>query len=153
MTEIVMALMIYISSVTGWAIPPPPNIQYTNSAQQLFLIANNCYLFPERSICKTYDPKATSILALYNHITKTVILNKSFWWASTRDQSILLHELVHHMQYSSNYKKYKNMCRGLLEKEAYEIQSKWLAKYKLNLLEVMHMNDLYYLVVTSCIDE
>ena len=151
MTEIITALMLYISSITGWPIPPPPNIQFINSSQQFFMIANGCYEFPNIKVCETYDSRDDRIVALYNNITKTVMLNKDFWWFSTRDQSILLHELVHHMQYNSNYIKYKNMCRGTIEKEAYEIQRKWLAKYKRELFEVMNMNDLHYLIITTCV--
>ena len=149
MTEIITALMLYISSITGWPIPPPPNIQYINSSQ-FSMIVNDCYKFPNTRVCKT-PGSSTNIVALYNNITKTIMLNKDFWWSSTKDQSILLHELVHHMQYNSDYIKYKNMCRGTIEKEAYEIQSKWLAKYKRELFEVMNMNDLHYLMITSCV--
>ena len=151
MTEIITALMLYFSSITGWPIPPPPNIQFINSSQQFFMIANGCYEFSNTKVCETYDSRDDRIVALYNNITKTIMLNKDFWWFSTRDQSILLHELVHHMQYNSNYIKYKNMCRGTIEKEAYEIQSKWLAKYKRELFEVMNMNDLHYLIITTCV--
>ena len=62
------------------------------------------------------------------------------------DRSFLLHELVHHRQIESNYK-----CRQEKEKEAYELQFKYLIENAINNpQEVLHINDLFYIILTTC---
>ena len=39
MNETVLALMLWISAATGWAVPEPPNIKYTDSGQELFMLS------------------------------------------------------------------------------------------------------------------
>ena len=150
MNETVLALMLWISAATGWAVPEPPNIKYTDSGQELFMLSNECDTKPSQPICQTYNPEMSDILGLYNNETKTIYLSKAFWPASTRDQSILLHELVHHMQYSRNYKFYRGLCKGLIEREAYDLQEKWLKKRGKTLLETIDLGPLMRHVLTQC---
>ena len=85
----------------------------------------------------------------YNEI-KTIFLNKDFWWASVRDQSILLHELIHHMQYTKNWEQYRKKCKGHIEKEAYDLQEKWLEQRGLTLAKTIDLGPLMRHVLTQC---
>ena len=118
MTELIMILMLYISGITGWPVPEPPKIEYIESSHRMFMLSSGCDIKPEKPICKTYDLGDSKVLGLYNNITGTVLLNEDFWAYGTRDQSILLHELVHHMQFSTDREHYTKLCTGLIEKEA-----------------------------------
>ena len=69
---------------------------------------------------------------------------------SIKDQSILLHELVHHFQYYWDATKYKKMCSGHVEREAYDIHRKWLEEKGHNLFATINMNDLTLSLITSC---
>ena len=150
MTELIMVLMLYISGITGWSVPEPPKIEYIESPHRMFIIANDCDIKPEKPICKTYDSEDSKVLGLYNNITETILLNKDFWPNGIRDQSILLHELVHHMQFSTDREHYTKLCRGLIEKEAFDIQEKWLVKRKTTLWDAVGIGPLYRYVITQC---
>ena len=149
MKEVITALMLWISTQTGWPIPDHPNITYIENGKEFFLLSNDCDQKPDQKVCIDYDDDS-NILALYNHITKTIYLHKDFWLASIKDQSILLHELVHHMQYSMDYKKYKMMCRGDIEKESYDLQELWLQMRDTNLEETIQLGPLFRHVLTQC---
>jgi hypothetical protein len=150
MVEIITSLMLWIAAATGWPIPDHPNITYIEDEHQFFMMSQECDTKPNQPICETYDGSATNILALYNHLTKTIYLNKEFWWASVRDQSILLHELVHHMQYSRDSEFYSNQCKGDIEKEAYDLQEKWLEKRGRTLYDTIELGPLFRHILTRC---
>ena len=149
MVELMMSLMLWISTVTGWAIPEPPMVKYIDNGKEFFLLSNDCDVKPDQQVCIDYDDNS-NILGLYNHNTKTIYLNKDFWIASTKDQSILLHELVHHMQYSKDFKHYTMLCKGLIEKEAYDLQEKWLEERGLTLANTIEIGPLFRHVLTQC---
>ena len=150
MKEIITALMLWISTQTGWPIPDHPNITYIQNGKEFFLLSHDCDKKPDQKICLDYDGDESNILALYNHLTKTIYLNKDFWIASVKVQSILLHELVHHMQYYRDYKGYSMMCKGLIEKEAYDLQEEWLEKRGLTLEDTIQLGALFRHVITQC---
>ena len=150
MIELVMSLMLWISTVTGWPVPEPPTITYVDNGQEMFLKSHDCDSKPNQPVCQTYDGTQSNILGLYHSVTGTIYLSRDFWPASTRDQSILLHELIHHMQYSRDYKYYKSLCRGDIEKEAYDLQEKWLKQRGKTLLETIELGPLMRHILTRC---
>ena len=40
--ELVLSLMLWISTTTGWAIPEPPTITYIESGQEMFMMSHDC---------------------------------------------------------------------------------------------------------------
>ena len=143
--------MLYISIMTGWSIPEPPKIEYVENDRKMFMLLHECDKQPDLAICKNYDPKtSTQVLALYNYHIKTILLYKDFSLSSIKDQSILLHELVHHMQYSEKYIYYTMLCRGYTEKEALDIQEAWLLERNLTLEEAIEIGPLYRALLTMC---
>ena len=77
---------------------------------------------------------------------KVIYLHNDWDQYNIVDRSFLLHELVHHRQIESNYK-----CRQEKEKEAYELQFKYLIENAINNpQEVLHINDLFYIILTTC---
>ena len=150
MKEIITALMLWISNQTGWPIPDHPNITYIQNGKEFFLLSHDCDKKPDQKICIGYDGDESNILALYNHLTKTIYLNKEFWWASVRDQSILLHELVHHMQYSRDSEFYRKQCKGDIEKEAYDLQEIWLKERGRTLYDTIELGPLFRYILTRC---
>ena len=148
--------MIWISTVTGYPVPEPPSVIYADSARSLFRIANGCDL-PTRDeavdrYCKDYDKDSNGfgqILALYDPVEKAIILKKDWTPDSIANRSMLVHELVHHLQYESgNISKFR--CRGLIEKEAYDVQNKWLEPYGTNVQKELNIGPLFLFMATSC---
>ena len=65
-----------------------------------------------------------------------------------------MHVLVHHMQNHIGVNLKTVGCKGELEKEAYELQDRWLKeKYDANVYDVIGINELFLMVLTSCSDE
>ena len=86
-------------------------------------------------------------VALYRPRDRTVVLRADWSRESLRDRSILLHELVHHMQREAG-RRYP--CRGAREAHAYALQHRWLQARGAGLLETLRINGLHLRTVTRC---
>jgi hypothetical protein len=75
------SLIIWISVMTGLPPSPPPSVTYMTQPE-MFEIT-----------------QVVGVAAFYDHNTETVVLPKDFDQLKTLDISILVHELVHHLQY------------------------------------------------------
>ena len=89
------------------------------------------------------------VVALYHPDNAEIYLPIGFDAADPVDVSVLLHELVHHMQYEAEV---SYACRGEMERVAYETQGEYLSTVGIDLLEAMEMNGLFLHLVTSCLD-
>lgn len=85
------------------------------------------------------------VVALYDNISKTILLSDEWTGTSTADQSVLVHEMVHHLQ---NLAGLKFECPSAREKMAYLAQAKWLERFGLNLEHEFDV-DLFTVVVSS----
>ncbi len=72
-----------------------------------------------------FNYKSNNVLALYSHKNKTIYVNKSVDLDTTFGESVLLHELVHFMQYETGVFE-KAECAEANEKLAYTIQNRYL---------------------------
>ena len=143
--------MTWISTFTGYGIHTIPNVQF-ETPREMFNLAYDCKTNP--NWCEEYlkmkddslNPAVNNILALYNKETKTVILRKDWNAKSIKNRSILVHELVHHMQNEEEFKG----CKGIMEEEAYDVQNAWLKQYKMNIFDTLGLGKLYYSIIISC---
>lgn len=85
------------------------------------------------------------VVAIYNDRTQTIVLPESWTGTTPVERSILVHEMVHHLQYLA---KLKYECPAAREKLAYEAQSDWLKLRGLD-LETEFGVDLFTIFVTS----
>jgi hypothetical protein len=67
------------------------------------------------------------LIAAYDSVRREILLVRPWNSADARDQSVLLHELIHDVQ-SANREWY---CQQQPEWEAYHLQDKWLAEHGL----------------------
>jgi hypothetical protein len=139
MESFALGLMIWISQVSGLPLPDKvPEITRVEPAR-IASLANGPGVA---------DPDTRSgYLALYHADSQTVLLRRDWDMRDLRDRSILVHELVHHMQAQAER---DYVCRGAMEREAYEVQSTWLEARGADLYEVMNMNGLFLYAVTRC---
>jgi hypothetical protein len=63
------------------------------------------------------------VVAVYNDTTKTILLTDGWTGKNPTELSVLVHEMVHHLQ---NLAKLKYECPGAREKPAYLAQDEWL---------------------------
>jgi Domain of unknown function (DUF6647) len=88
------------------------------------------------------------VVAFYNPQNKTIYLPDEWTAREANDLSVLVHEMVHHLQREAgiNYK-----CPAEREKLAYEAQDKWLARFGRTLENEFEIDGLTRLVRTSCL--
>lgn len=159
MKEIILAMMLWIHNATGYSIPEIPDVKFLGT-MDLRSYAYGCDQVPipngNDEICaakEDWDLDRTNPIALYDHIDKTIILNKKFDIRTIHDKSVLFHELVHHLQYTNDIDSTIE-CRGDLEKEAYTLQDEWLQeKYGVNVWDTIKINMLFFMIITSCIED
>jgi hypothetical protein len=154
MKELVFALMLWIGEQTGFPIPEPPIIS-TKTTKEFINLIYDCDNLKKKdkalydSVCVPIDSTAREILALYNHITKEIYLPSYFNKNNIGHKAILLHELVHHMQYLSGYNK-KVFCRPMLEKQAYDLTDLWLVKNNAVMPKNLKIGPILRFTITTC---
>src|SRR5947207_15809257 len=87
--------------------------------------------------------KRRDVVALYNDQTRTIYLSDKWAGITPAELSILVHEMVHHLQNEAG-KNYE--CPAEREKLAYEVQDKWLGLFGRNLEGEFGINVLALLV-------
>ena len=135
MGPLLAALIAIAVSFTGLPTAEAPHLQFLTQRElhQMF--------YPETEWKEGYP----SIIAAYKE--GHIFLRGDWEKTSRRDQSILLHEVVHHLQYVSGA---KYTCPGLLEKVAYDAQIRFLSERGLDFFELFESDPLFIMLVTTC---
>jgi len=154
MIELIMTLMVWISVHTEFIIPDPPSIEINTKVELRDIIYGCKELKTEdpikwNEICREMDWAARSVVAVYNHDSKVIHLPEYFNPKILSHRSILLHELVHHMQYANGYNK-KVECMELLESQAYDLQEKWLEENNAEMPDDLKIGPIMRSLVTRC---
>ncbi|MGF1625640.1 MAG: DUF6647 family protein [Alphaproteobacteria bacterium] len=88
------------------------------------------FMTPEALVAIRYgSPNAAGdpdVIALYDDETGTVLLRVGWDGRDVADSSVLVHELVHHVQ---NVAQLSYPCPAARERLAYEAQARWLALF------------------------
>jgi hypothetical protein len=88
------------------------------------------------------------VSALYDDEMKTIYLPKQWTGATAAEQSVLVHEMVHHLQ---GLGKLEYDCPSAREQLAYAAQEKWLGRSGLNLANEFEIDPFTLAVSTRCI--
>ena len=151
--EILVSMMIWISSITGLPIPDSlPTITYTDGYTMKRLLFG-CDIDPKQypEICKNNEPTNEKTIGLYDHHKKVIHLNPYMnKYDPIVQNSVIVHELVHHMQFAANV---PHRCFGELEKVAYETQDAYLIENgKKDIVTELDLSPLYLMMIYSCPD-
>ncbi len=132
------------------AIQDHPSIQFVSPAKLASMRYEDNSCLPDRP-CETgvYEPveaaQQREVVALYEAATRTIFLS-DLWTATTpADQSVLVHEMVHHLQ---NLGELKFECPRAREKLAYTAQDRWLKRFGKD-LETEFEVDMFTIFVSS----
>jgi hypothetical protein len=87
------------------------------------------------------------VLALYNDARRVIHLSEDWTGANDADMSVLVHEMVHHLQ---NIAGVKYFCAGEREQIAYQAQSAWLRQFDKSLDSEFGLDALTLLVRSRC---
>ena len=112
MDMLVATLMAWIAAHSSFGVAQTPHIQFV----------------PKREMSGAYaravnDVNHFQVHAFYLPSTGTVYLPRSWQTTDLRDESVLVHELVHHLQKTNNV---EVSCPAALERQAYTLQFDWL---------------------------
>lgn len=87
--------------------------------------------------------------AVYDDRTRTIYLPEGWTGATPAEVSVLVHELVHHLQ---NVGGLTYACPQAREKPAYQAQARWLELFGESLDEAFGLDAMTILVRTSCVN-
>ncbi|MFL5239482.1 MAG: DUF6647 family protein [Rhizomicrobium sp.] len=89
------------------------------------------------------------VVALYDSITQTIFLSDVWTGTTPTEQSILVHEMVHHLQ---DLGKLKFECPRAREKVAYMAQDQWLRRFGKSLEMEFEVDMFTILVASACMN-
>lgn len=88
------------------------------------------------------------VVALYHHDKKTIFLSDQWTGADAKELSVLVHEMVHHLQNVGNL---KYECPAAREKLAYRAQDAWLKLYGRDLEHDFEVDLFTIMISSACI--
>jgi hypothetical protein len=92
-------------------------------------------------------PNESDILAVYDPTTQTIYLPQGWSGHTPAEVSVVVHEMVHHLQ-SRGQLKYE--CPQAREKLAYAVQNGWLDQFGRSLASEFDLDGFTLLVRTGC---
>jgi hypothetical protein len=90
---------------------------------------------------------ARSVVAIYDDARRTIFLPDGWSGSTPAELSVLVHEMVHHLQFTGQM---KFECPAQREAMAYEAQDKWLGLYGKNLSTEFELDAFTLKVSTAC---
>ena len=137
---LVRELEAWIAHDTGLPVPAAtPRIVFAGRARL------NALFHGEAVPGATAD--AGDVVALYDPSAQTILLPEHWTGTTPAEVSILVHELVHHMQAAAG-RRYS--CPGEREALAYQAQADWLAQSGGSLERDFGLDALFLKLVTIC---
>jgi hypothetical protein len=108
----------------------PPQIEFVPSAKLVALRYSGFTIqgerYPDAATRMESSGDASGIYALYDDKRQTIYLREDWQGRTFTEVSVLVHEMVHHLQ---NLAGMKYACVHERERLAYEAQGKWLAMF------------------------
>ncbi len=104
------------------------------------------YIRAEQRLPMSID-QMQRVHSFYSVETKTIYLLPDWTGRTPAELSVLVHEMVHHLQ---NLSRATFQCPEALERLAYEAQDKWLNLYGHSLLSDFEMDRTSVAVATAC---
>ena len=146
MQALLTAIVVWLSASFDLpALYEVPRVEFV-SATQMTAQRYKPLLPAERADSVHGDQAGT--VALYNDDTKTIYLPHGWAGRTPAELSVLVHEMVHHLQ---NIAKLTHECPQEREKLAYEAQDKWLALFGTSLEEEFGIDGFTRLAKTGCL--
>ncbi|MDX1489421.1 MAG: DUF6647 family protein [Acidiferrobacterales bacterium] len=140
MKEVTLALLMWINSNTPLAYQDQ-DLPEIVSADQEQLVR----LMYEGDVPQGLDVDSITVDGLYNHRDDKIYLHEKLDLAAPEGRAVLVHELVHYLQYQQGLEKVVP-CMRKLEPAAYAAQGKYLEQHN----KQAPFNQLHVLLVSMC---
>ena len=138
--SLVTAIAAFAAVSTGLPMPDRmPGIVFDDPRRHADLI--------RASAGKVGGEVVGEILAFYEPDEQMIHLPAGWVGLTPAEQSVLVHELTHHLQASAGQ---RYACPEEREKAAYRAQEAWLALFGTDLAREFQLDKMYLLVVTTC---
>ena len=148
MQALLTAIVVWLSASFDLpAIYDFPRVEFV-SAAQMTAQRYKSILPAERADAAQGDKAGSDTVALYNDDTKTIYLSDGWAGRTPAELSVLVHEMVHHLQ---NIAKLTHECPQQREKLAYKAQDKWLALFGTSLEREFEIDGFTLLAKTGCL--
>lgn len=151
MNALLTAMVLWLS--INFGLPANyghPNIRF--AAPKEILLARHRAFTPEQrqqvlAIYAASPEDQGHIVAVYDDANRTILLPEGWSGSTPAELSILVHELVHHLQSAAGL---RFECPAAREKQAYAAQERWLGLFKLSLASEFQIDPFTLKVVTEC---
>ena len=157
MDTLIVALIAWIVARTELVAPNPPRIVFVPKHQinELYRGVTNGEREPQTIFSNFRGARnpsdAVGVQALYVRADATIYLQQNWRPVGLRNQSILLHELVHHVQ---RFNHVKGPCPASLERRAYDLQAAWLREQGVaDPYELMGPDQFTVAILTACMPD
>lgn len=149
MTALLTAIALWLSA--NFSLPPltePPQVELVSQAKMM-AIRYQAFSVERRhdinAMPPVSDPRDT--VAIYDDSSRTIYLPLSWTGGTAAELSMLVHEMVHHLQ---NIGGLKYECPAAREQLAYRAQDKWLGLFGQDLEHTFEIDPFTLKVSTSC---
>ncbi len=153
MDALLTAIVVWLSANYGFpAIFDQPRIERAPSSEMAMLRHKGLPASSLGGASAVQDQEASvekmrDVVAVYNDQTRTIYLSDKWAGRTPAELSVLVHEMVHHLQNEAGI---TYECPAEREKPAYEAQNKWLSLFGGSLESEFQINGLALLISTSC---
>jgi hypothetical protein len=152
MEALLAAMVTWLSVNSGLpATFDLPQVRFAPSMEIAFLRHEAFSADAQRQVRAAYetvpDRQKREVVSVYDARRRTVILPEGWEGRSPAELSVLLHELVHHLQFKAGL---SYACPQEREALAYEAQEKWLKQFGTTLEAEFGIDGLTLLVSTHC---
>lgn len=135
---LVAALTVWVADGLGMAVSASaPTIAFTDRQRMTRMLRPNA----------TATAASTEVEAIYDPAARVIHLPAGWRGASAAEVSVLVHELVHHLQ---TVRGQRFACLGERERDAYALQARWLERFGGSLERDLSVDPTYVLVVSHC---
>jgi Domain of unknown function (DUF6647) len=128
------SLIHWITTKTGWSVHDSPPIRFV----------------PKATLVKMFSETSTGlhVEALYSERDHSIYLANGWRADNLRRRSILLHELVHHLQYLNHA---KVTCQSEYEVQALQLQVTWLGDQGVDdPFDLIGLDPLWLMMLKKC---
>lgn len=149
MTALLTAIALWLSANFNLPMPSEyPKVELVSQAK-IMAIRYQAFSVERRYDINAMPPVSDSreTVAIYDDSNRTIYLPLTWTGSTPADLSVLVHEMVHHLQ---NVGSIKHECPAAREQLAYLAQDKWLGLFGQDLERAFDIDKFTLKVSTSC---
>jgi hypothetical protein len=138
MEELIAVLSVWVAAASG--LPEAPNPPRIRQYEQHHIAAMHAGRY--------YAPGSEDIIAIYVGMVDTIVLRDDWNLHDPSDLSVLVHELVHHLQHHAGVEYH---CPQQREGVAFKVQEEWLSMFGESLNSAYGINEFTLTMSTNCL--